>query len=105
MTAPTDREANAGQVRVLRTLLLLQGHEFQGMAPSEIAKALDTGPANTSRDLRVLQRLGLAEQIQETGRWRLGPKVVQIATAFSLELDKHRRRVEEVAQRYTRTPS
>lgn len=95
---------NAAQVRVLQTLLLLQGHEFQGLAPSEVSKALNTTPSNTTRDLRVLAHLGLAEQIPETGRWRLGPKLVQVATAFQLELSRQRARLDEVAQRYTRSP-
>ncbi len=104
-SAVADADFNAAQVRVLQTLMLLRGHEFTGLAPSEIYKALKTTPSNTTRDLRVLQHLGLAEAIPETGRWRLGPQIVQIAIAFQLELDRHRRRVDEVGQRYTRTPN
>lgn len=95
---------NAAQQRILQTLVLLAGNEFAGLAPSQIAKSLGTSQSNVTRDLANLQAGGLAEIIQDTGRWRLGPRLVQIATAFSLHLDESRRRVDEVAQRYTRTP-
>lgn len=96
--------SNAAQERGYAVLLALAGHEVNGVAPGEIAKALQEEASNITRDLRVLQKVGLAEQIPETRNWRLGPKLVQIATAFSLNLDRARRRVDETAQRYTRDP-
>lgn len=103
MTEPREYH-NAAQERGYKVLLTLAGNEFQGLAPHEIAKAVGTSLSNTTRDLRVLQRAGLAEPIQETGRWRLGPKLIQIAVAFSLHVDSARRRLDEITQRYTRTP-
>jgi DNA-binding IclR family transcriptional regulator len=56
-----------------------------------------------TRDLAVLKDLGIAEQVQETGRWRLGPRMVQIARDFELNLAKARSKVTELEQRFTRS--
>lgn len=96
---------SGSQERGYKVLILLAGNEFSGLAPGEIAKALETNPSNITRDLRVLQSVGLAEPIQETGRWRLGPKVVQIAIAFQRHLAISQARVAEIEQRYTREPN
>lgn len=93
------------QERGYRVILALAGNEFLGLLPGEVAKKLDVSPSLITKDLRVLQAAGLAEQIQETGRWRLGPKLIQIAVAFQVHLDDSRRRLDEVHQRYTRTPN
>lgn len=103
----TDARAytNDSQSRGYQVLLTLAGNEFTGLAPSEIAKAVDASPSAITRDLRVLQDAGLAEPILETGRWRLGPKLVQIALAFSDHLARSQRKVDEINQRYTRQPN
>lgn len=101
----SEKQYTSGsQERGYRVLILLAGNEFNGLAPGEIAKTLATNPSNITRDLSVLQAVGLAEQIQETGRWRLGPKVVQIAVAFQRHLASAQARVSEIEQRYTRDP-
>jgi DNA-binding IclR family transcriptional regulator len=97
--------SNAAQERGYAVLLALAGHEFQGVAPGEIAKALGVSASNVTRDLRVLQKMGLAEPLADTGLWRLGPKIVQISHAFTMNFDRARRRLEEVHQRYTREPA
>lgn len=98
------RYTSGSQERGYQVLLLLAGNEFMGLAPGEIARALQTGPSNITRDLRVLRAVGLAEEIAETGRWRLGPKLVQIALAFKDHMAKVQHRVDEIEQRYSRTP-
>lgn len=95
---------NAAQERGYRVILALAGNEFDGLAPGELAKLLGTPADNITRDLAVLKRAGLAERIEETGRWRLGPKLVQIALAFSLQVDSKIQRMNEIKQRYTRLP-
>ena len=95
---------NAGQQRILRALLVLAGNEFNGVAPGELAKAVDASPSNITRLLANLKQEGFVEKIEETGRWRLGPKVVQIALAFSQDLSRARARLDEVSNRYTRLP-
>lgn len=96
---------NESQERGYRVLLALAGNEFTGLLPGEIAKAVEAAPGAITRDLRVLQAMGLAEQIHETGRWRLGPKVVQIALAFSSHMARCQGRLDEINQRFTRTPN
>lgn len=95
---------NAGQQRILRALMVLAGNEFNGVAPGELAKAMKESPSTATRDLHNLKEVGFAEQIQETGRWRLGPKVVQLSFAFSTELTRARQRLDEITYRYTRQP-
>lgn len=96
--------SNGSQERLLDVLLTLSGNEFLGLAPSEICRALGTSPSNVSRDLRVLRKKGLAEELPETGRWRLGPKLIQMAHAFDLHVQAMQQRLDQVKQRYTRTP-
>ncbi len=95
---------NAAQQRLLKAVVLLAGNEFNGLAPSDLAKALNTNPSNVTRDLANLKESGLAEQLPDTGRWRLGPKLVQIALAFSDHMARSSSRMEELNQRYTRQP-
>lgn len=91
---------NAAQQRVLQILMLLAGHELLGLAPSEIAKAVRTSASNVTRDLANLREAGMAELIQDTGRWRITPRVGQIALRVMNALGEARRRVEENAQRF-----
>lgn len=93
---------SASQQRILATVMVLAGNEFNGLLPSEIAKALKVAPSAVTRDLSNLNKAGFAEQITETGRWRLGPKVVQLALAFTTAVDRSRSRLNEITQRYTR---
>ncbi|MCB1909960.1 MAG: HTH domain-containing protein [Rhodocyclaceae bacterium] len=95
---------NGSQLRILRALTVLAGQEFHGVAPGELAKALDVTPGTVTRDLHNLRSAGFAEPIQETGRWRLGPKLVQIAVAFSAGVSRAESRLAEINNRYTREP-
>lgn len=99
-----DIYINAAQQRLLKAIVLLAGNEFSGLAPSDLAKALGTNPSNVTRDLANLKEAGLAEQLPDTGRWRLGPKLVQIALAFSDHMSRATSRIDEMQQRYTRQP-
>jgi DNA-binding IclR family transcriptional regulator len=92
------------QQRILRALLVLAGNEFMGVAPGELASSLGVPPSTATRDLHNLRAAGFAEQIQETGRWRLGPKPVQIALAFTNHLQRAESRLREISNRYTREP-
>lgn len=96
---------NRCQQRLLQVIVVLAGNEFHGLLPGEIAKAVGTTPHNITRDLDNLRQAGVAEQIQDTGRWCLGPKLIQIALAFMRHRDQVARRVDEMNQRYTRTPN
>lgn len=99
-----EKYHNAAQQRILMVMLALAGHEIEGVTPSELAKGLGVPAPNISRDLRNLRLAGLAEKL-ETGRWKLSPKLVQIATAYSSNLQRARNRLNEIENRYTRLPS
>lgn len=100
----TDYTNNAQQ-RLLQVIAVLAGNEFSGLLPGEIAKAVGTTPHNITRDLDNLRQAGVAEQIQDTGRWRLGPKLIQVAMAFQRHVAKMRSRFDEIEQRYSREPN
>lgn len=95
---------NEPQQRILKLVVLLAGNEFNGLAPSEIARALNIAPPMVTRDLDNLRTAGMADRIEETGRWKLGPKLVQIGLAFTAHLNSQRDKVEAMATRYSREP-
>lgn len=64
--------ANVAQQRVLQTLQLLTEATKAGVAPSELARRLNTAPSNTTRDLANLRMAGLAVSIN--GRWFPSPR-------------------------------
>lgn len=97
-----EKYESAQVQRVLKVLLLLGGHELKGLAPGEIAKSLNIPNADTTRALNNLMYAGIAEQIADSGRWRLTTKVPQIAVAMLNNLDRAERKLSETRQRYTR---
>lgn len=98
-----DKYSCEPQQRLLRLIRNLAGHEIDGLAPGEIAKLNECAPAQVTRDLANLKQFGWAEQIAATGRWRLGPQIVQIATRHMTALDRAQRRLDETANRYSRS--
>lgn len=93
---------NDAQQRILKLVVLLAGNEFVGLSPSEISKSMGVSPAAVTRDLDNLRTAGMADQIPDTGRWRLGPKLVQIGLAFASHIDKQQRMLTDLTTRYTR---
>lgn len=100
----TTTYLNDGQQRLLALIRVLAGNEVHGLAPGEIAKAQSCSPSLVTRDLANLKEAGFAEQIVETGRWRLGPALVQVALAHTREIEKAERKLAETRQRFSRTP-
>lgn len=94
---------NNAQQRILAAVVILAGHEAEGLAPSQLATGLRTTPSNVTRDLANLKEAGFAEQLAN-GNWRLGPKPVQIALAFQRGLADLKARHDEITNRYTREP-
>lgn len=94
---------NEAQQRILRLVGTLAGHEITGLMPSEIAKAQQCSAPMVTRDLANLQEAGLAEQVPETGRWRLAPELVQIALKHMAALDRAETRLAETRNRYSRS--
>ncbi len=106
----TPRYTCAAQQRVLAVLLALAGNEVDGVSLMELTHALSTRAGkdpkalknNIFRDLHNLREAGLAEQLPDSERWRLAPRLVQIATAHQRYLDRAAARLDEVRQRYGR---
>ena len=100
-----DNRKNLGnaQLRLLKVIETLSGHEVFGIRLKEVAAAVKTGDPTVLRDLQTLQAGGWAMQ-DENGLWRLHTKLIQIATHFAHGIDTARQRMDEVQQRYTRTP-
>lgn len=98
------RYTNASQQRLLRVLLALAGHEVNGRACADIARAVDASMTNVYRDLENLRIAGLAEQMTDSAQWRLTPRIPQIAMAMLSNLDRAEKRTAEIRQRFTREP-
>lgn len=96
---------NAPLRRGLKLALILAGHEMFGLRVSEIAKAANAPDHMVLRDMQALEEEGFVERTpRDTERWRLGPKLIQIAQAHVAGLAKIDREMKEVAQRCARTP-
>lgn len=89
---------NETALRVLRVLKALKGHSLHGLSNAELAKALDESPANITRYMATLIEAGLATKL-ETGRFAPGIALLQIAQAHANEMDRARRRMDEIGQR------
>lgn len=98
-----DAYISDGQQRLLRLINLLAGHEINGLLPTEIAKAQDCGASMVTRDLANLRHAGFAEQVPETGRWRLAPQIVQISLRHAAALQQARQRLDDITQRFSRS--
>lgn len=95
----------AAQRRVLQLLLVLAGHEIEGLRLTQVAQALRVPTPMALRDLRVMAEEGWAERIPgHEERWRLGPKPVQIALSHQRGMSELRRKLDEISQRYSRDP-
>ena len=98
------------QQRILTVLMTLAGREVDGVSLTEIAAALAERAGKTvqsqrnsvHRDLNNLRHAGLAEQLLDSDRWRLGPRVVQMALAHQRHLERTELKLAEVRQRYSR---
>ncbi|MBW8034196.1 MAG: hypothetical protein FVQ79_00580 [Planctomycetes bacterium] len=88
----------------LQVLIHLGGHEVNGLKPSEIGKSLNLAAHRMTRILANLRLAGVAEEIPESSRWRLSPRIPQIATAMLTELDKGQRKLDETKERFTKHP-
>lgn len=94
---------NAAQGRVLRLVEALAGYEMEGRRLTDLAAELGGSLPMTLRDLQSAAAAGWTEQ-REDGKWRLGPRPVQVAVRFQMALARERERIDECQQRYTRAP-
>jgi DNA-binding IclR family transcriptional regulator len=79
----TARVASAQ--RSLAILDVLTGESSLGT--NEIARRLGASPSTTSRQLATLVEAGLVEHVPATGRYRLGIRLVELATTVLARLD------------------
>jgi DNA-binding IclR family transcriptional regulator len=89
--------------RAFAIVRVLGGHTVKGLAPGEIAKAIDEpNQANVTRMLANLNKLGVVEETRQPGRWRCGPAFIQIALAYQLDMQRAIEELDEIKQRYSR---
>lgn len=100
MSDDATKYVSEAQQRLLRLAQTLAGNELEGLAPGDVAKLNACSPSQVTRDLANLKHFGWAEQIQATGRWRLGPDIVRIATRHMAALDRAERRLTEIKSRF-----
>lgn len=100
MTDTVEKYISEAQQRILGLVVTLAGHEIEGLAPGDIAKVNRCSPSQVTRDLANLKHFGWAEQLPATGRWRLGPDIVRVATRHMTALDRAERRLAEIKSRF-----
>ncbi|MGQ0711631.1 MAG: IclR family transcriptional regulator [Rhodoferax sp.] len=99
MSRKTDY-TNAAQQRLLQLVNLLAGHELAGLAPGQIANAMDCSASVVTRDLDNLRTAGWAELTPKGDRWRLAPHVIQMSLRYAAALDAGAQQWRDVQQRY-----
>lgn len=103
-SAAAEKKLPASARRICDLFRLLAGHEILGLAPGEIAQALDVQPAWVSNTLPALAaETAMVELVPGTNRWRLGVPFVRIAITVSTNLTDARRRLDDLATRYSTT--
>lgn len=94
---------NTSQQRILRVMLLLFGHEIDGLAPSQLAQTVGASASAITRDIYNLIDAGVAERLPHNDNVRIHPmmgaKAMQVLTA----LDQAEKRLAETRSRFTRT--
>ena len=83
----------------------LAGNNFDGVRNQQIAEAVGQLPGTTLRDLQALEHLGWAERVPgKEERWRLAPRLIQLAIAHRNELAREEQRLDDFRNRYSRAP-
>lgn len=100
MTRATDY-TNDAQQRLIKLLFALFSDVVAGVSPSALARAVGCSQSAITRDLDNLRTAGLAERDEETGQWRLTPRLPQQALKALNSLDRMQRRLDETRQRFT----
>jgi DNA-binding IclR family transcriptional regulator len=84
--------------RALRVLKALRGHSLTGLSNKELAEGLRESPPNVTRALQDLEAEGLATKL-DTGRWALSVAMLQLAHAYTAEVDAMQGRIVEMSRR------
>lgn len=84
----------------------LAGHNYDGLRNQQIAEAVQQSAPTTLRDLQALETIGWAERIPgKDERWRLSPRLIQLAIAHQSELARVNQRIDDFTNRYSRNPN
>ncbi len=102
MTRKTDY-TNAAQQRILKLVLVLFGDVVNGYTPSVLARAMNCAAGVITRDLDNLAQAGIAER-DDSGAWRLTPRLPQQAVKVWAAIDRAERRIAESKNRFSRNP-
>lgn len=97
---PEKYPAPAVVSRVCRLLVVLAGNTVNGLATGELAKALGISESNITRTVAHLINEGFVEEAAIADRWRLGPKLVQIARAYEADIARRQGELDQIKQRY-----
>lgn len=99
MSNATDYNC-ASQQRILKVMLVLFGHELQGLSPSDVAKACGISGANATRDISNLVSAGLAERLPDSDRIRISPMLARKCVATLQAFDRAQSELSTLAARY-----
>jgi DNA-binding IclR family transcriptional regulator len=102
-----DRDASKAAVaHAFALIYALAGNTFDGLRNAQIAEAVGESQPTTFRRLQALEATGIVERIPgRDERWRLSPRLVQIAIAHQQELARLNQRVDDFTNRYSRSPN
>ncbi len=95
---------NDAQQRICHLFFALAGKELTGLSNAELARLLKTSESRMISDTRNMEHAGFIERLHG-GKWRLAPRVVQIAQAHKDGLEQVRLQLIEVERRYDRLPA
>jgi len=105
MSGESEKKSGMAQRRILRLLPIMAANTVKGTRLCDLARALGVSSVIAYRDLKIMEDEGIAQRLTDAeDRWVLGPKTVQIALAFSADLARSSKRLEEVQHNYTREP-
>lgn len=86
--AKTGQPSTARVASAQRSLAVLDVLAAEpSLGTNEIARRLGTSPSTTSRQLATLVEAGLVEHMPASGRYRLGIRIVALATSVLARLD------------------
>ncbi|MFZ2986618.1 IclR family transcriptional regulator [Ideonella sp.] len=95
---------SSSQQRLLKVLMALFADVVTGVPGTVLAQAAGCSPSAITRDLDNLRTAGLAERDEETGLWRLTPRLPQQAVKVFNAVERAGARYEQARNRYTRNP-
>lgn len=103
MSRTTDY-TNDAQQRLVKIILALFSDVVYGYSPSVLATEVGCSRAVMTRDLDNLLTAGLVEKNEDSGLWRLTPRLPQQTIKVWSAIDRAERRVQEAKNRFNRIP-